>query len=337
VREVTRQLEVDAATILLVNIGTNTLEFAAGTGFHSNYSQNLRLRIGEDYAGKIVLERKKILIPDISKAEPQFNQAHIAGVENFVVYFGLPLTSKGQIKGVMEIFHRSPIEPDEDWLAYLETLAGQAAIAIDNAQLFENLQQSNTELILAYDATIEGWSYALDLRDKETEGHTLRVTEITTRLCEKFGMNKDELRYARWGALLHDIGKMGVPDAILQKPGKLTDEEWAIMKKHPVFARNMLRRINYLKSATDIPYCHHEKWDGSGYPQGLKGEQIPLAARIFAIADVWDALTSDRPYRKAWSKSKTLEHIKDGAGSHFDPQVVEVFLELEELWKTAED
>ena len=189
----------------------------------------------------------------------------------------------------------------------------------------------------AYDATIEGWSYALDLRDKETEGHTLRVTEITTRLCEKLGLNEGELKYARWGALLHDIGKMGIPDAILQKPDKLTDDEWVVMKMHPTFARNMLQRINYLKSAIDIPYCHHEKWDGNGYPRGLKGEQIPLQARIFAIADVWDALISDRPYRPAWPKSDALDYIKSGSGAHFDPQFVEMFLEFDDLWSEADE
>jgi putative nucleotidyltransferase with HDIG domain len=247
------------------------------------------------------------------------------------------LIAKGQLKGVLEVFQRAPLDVDDDWLSFLETLAEQAAIAIDNAQLFSTLQKTNADLSLAYDATIEGWSYALDLRDKETEGHTQRVTEITTKLCRKFGLSEKELTYARWGALLHDIGKMGVPDAILQKPGKLSDEEWVIMKMHPVYARNMLERINYLKSAIDIPYCHHEKWDGSGYPSGLKGEQIPLTARIFAITDVWDALTSDRPYRPAWPKSDTLDHIKSGAGTHFDPQVVKVFLESEELWKDTDE
>ncbi len=192
-----------------------------------------------------------------------------------------------------------------------------------------DLQRSNTDLILAYDATIEGWSKALDLRDKETEGHTQRVAEMTERLARAMGFSETEVVHARRGGLLHDIGKMGVPDGILLKPDKLTDEEWVLMRKHPQFAYEMLSPITYLKPALDIPYCHHEKWDGSGYPRGLKGEQIPLAARLFAIIDVYDALTSDRPYRAAWSKEKTLEHIKAGAGMHFDPKVVEAFLQLQ--------
>jgi HD-GYP domain-containing protein (c-di-GMP phosphodiesterase class II) len=179
---------------------------------------------------------------------------------------------------------------------------------------------------MAYDETIEGWSQAMDLRDKETEGHSRRVTEITVKLAGNFGIPQDELRHIRWGALLHDIGKLAIPDEVLRKPGAFTDEERAIMRKHPQFAYDMLIPITYLHSSLDIPYCHHEKWDGTGYPRGLKGNQIPLAARIFAVVDVWDALTSDRPYRKAWSKDKTLEYIQEQSGKHFDPMVIGPFL-----------
>ncbi len=211
------------------------------------------------------------------------------------------------------------------------TLAAQAAIAISNALLLGDLKASNMELSQAYDATIAGWSGALDLRDKETEGHSQRVTEMTLKLARAFGLTDDELLHARRGALLHDIGKMGIPDAILLKPGQLTNEEWVIMRKHPEFAYNLLAPIDYLKPALDIPYCHHEKWDGSGYPRGLKGTEIPLAARIFAVVDVWDALTSDRPYRAAWSKEKVREHILFSSGTHFDPQVVDVLLKSDIL------
>jgi putative nucleotidyltransferase with HDIG domain len=214
-------------------------------------------------------------------------------------------------------------------LDFLEALAGQAAIAIDNATLFNNLQQSNIELLQAYDATLEGWSHFLDLRDKETEGHSQRVTEMTLKVGREMGMSDQDLKYARRGALLHDIGKLGVPDNILLKPGPLTEEEWTIMRRHPVYAQEILSRINYLRPSLDIPYCHHEKWDGSGYPKGLKEEQIPLAARIFALVDVWDALCSDRPYRPAWSEDKAMEYIKDQPGIHFDPKVVEIFLKLQ--------
>lgn len=181
---------------------------------------------------------------------------------------------------------------------------------------------------MAYDATIEGWSHALDLRDKETEGHSLRVTELTVILARAFGLRDTELVQVRWGALLHDIGKMGVPDGILLKPGALTDEEWIAMKKHPIFAYEMLSPIRYLRMALDIPYCHHERWDGTGYPRGLSGDQIPLIARIFAVVDVWDAVTSKRPYRPAWTRSEALKYIQTSSGTHFDPQVVNLFLEV---------
>lgn len=190
-----------------------------------------------------------------------------------------------------------------------------------------NLIEANSQLLKAYEATIEGWSHAMDLRDRETEGHSHRVAGMTVELAEKFGLGEDELVQVRRGALLHDMGKLGIPDHILHKPGSLTDEEWETMRKHPQFAYDMLYRIEYLRPAMDIPYCHHEKWDGSGYPRGLKGEEIPAPARLFAIVDVWDALTSDRPYRSAWSEEKALAYIKEQSGRHFDPKIVELFLQ----------
>jgi putative two-component system response regulator len=190
-----------------------------------------------------------------------------------------------------------------------------------------NLQQAHAQLLAAYDATIEGWSHAMDLRDHETEGHSQRVTELTLKLAKSYGMDEEAINQLRRGALLHDMGKIGVPDAILHKPDKLTDEEWVVMRKHPQFAYDMLHPIEYLRPCIDIPYCHHEKWDGTGYPRGLKGAQIPLVARIFTVVDVWDALTSDRPYRPAWTKEKVREHILTSSGTYFDPQVVDAFMQ----------
>jgi len=193
-----------------------------------------------------------------------------------------------------------------------------------------NIEHAHNELKAAYDATIEGWSRAMDLRDRETEGHTQRVTHLTLKLAEAAGMNQEELVHIRRGALLHDMGKLGIPDSVLHKPDKLTDEEWVLMRQHPQLAYDMLHPIDYLHPALDIPYCHHEKWDGSGYPRGLKGEQIPLVARLFAIVDVWDALTSDRPYRPAWQKEETLKYIKGQTDKHFDPRAVDLFFQIVE-------
>ena len=194
----------------------------------------------------------------------------------------------------------------------------------------EKLQKAHHHLLDAYDATIAGWSHAMDLRDRETEGHSHRVTDLTLKLAQAYGCSDEELTHIRHGALLHDMGKLGIPDSILQKPNTLTDEEWATMRKHPQFAFDMLYPIEYLRAALDIPLCHHEKWDGTGYPHGLKGEEIPVAARIFAIVDVWDALTSDRPYRPAWSKEAALDFIREQSGNHFDPKVVDLFFKVME-------
>jgi PAS domain S-box-containing protein/putative nucleotidyltransferase with HDIG domain len=329
--QTTTQLGIDAASVLLLNPHSQTLTYAAGRGFRTDALQHTRLRLGEGFAGRAALERQFIHIPDLRGRKTDFLRSPYFLAEGFVAYYVVPLIAKGKVKGVLEVFHRAPYEANDEWRAFLETLAGQAAITLDNAMLFNDLQRSNTDLTLAYDATIEGWSHALDLRDKETEGHTQRVTELTERLARTMELSEAELVHIRRGALLHDIGKMGVPDHILLKPDKLTDEEWALMRQHPQFAFDMLAPIAYLRQALDIPYCHHEKWDGSGYPRGLKGEQIPLAARIFAVIDVYDALTSDRPYRKAWSREKTLEHIKTNSGTHFDPKVVEAFISLQQV------
>ena len=230
------------------------------------------------------------------------------------------------LKGVLEIYFRHAFLADVEWLEFLEMLAQQTAIAINNAKLLTSLQSSNIELLNSYEATLKGWVDALDMRDHETEGHTQRVTELSLKLARLMGIKDKETINFQRGALLHDIGKVAISDTILNKPGPLTEEEWVIMRKHPLFAYQLLSKSRYLIPALDIPYCHHEKWDGSGYPRKLKGEAIPLTARIFAIVDVWDALISDRPYRKVWTKKKALEYIREQSGKHFDPQVVKFFL-----------
>jgi len=334
---VTLELGVDAADILILNPNSQMLEYGADRGFRTKIARQAQVRLGESYAGRAALKRRLVQIPNLrDEPDNELLTTHLAG-EDFFCYYGVPLITKGQVKGVLEVFHRTALQPDAEWFDFLDTLAGQAALAVENATLFEDLQRSNLELTLAYDATIEGWSRALDLRDKETEGHTLRVARMAVKLARAFGLSETELVQVRWGALLHDIGKMGIPDEILLKPGPLIDEEWAAMKKHPTFAYEMLAPIRFLRLALDIPYAHHEKWNGTGYPRGLKGEQIPLVARIFAVVDVWDALISHRPYRAAWTEEKAREHIRASSGTHFDPRVADVFMQMsnqasETLW-----
>ena len=327
------QLRVDAACVLLFNPYTQVLEYASGHGFSTGRITLAKVHLGEGYSGRVAKERKTIVIPDIIVVHDGSTPWHLIEDEDFKAYIGVPLIAKGQVKGVLEIFNRTTLVPDMEFIEFAEALAGQAAIALDNAEMFENLARTNSELLVAYDTTIEGWSRALDYRDKETEGHSLRVTEMAVRVCKAMGMSAEELVHVRRGALLHDIGKLGVPDSILLKPGKLTADEFAVIKKHPDFAFKLLSPIEFLHPAMDIPYCHHEKWDGSGYPRGLKGKEIPLSARIFAIIDVWDALRSDRPYRPAWTIDKTHDYILSKSGIDFDPKIVGVFLKMEGFGK----
>ncbi len=324
-------LQVDAANILLFSPPTNRLEYAHKKGFDTGALRHTKLRLGDGFAGRAALERQTVHIPNLSESPGGFDETQLVGTEGFVSYFAVPLIAKGELMGVLEMFHRAEFDPDSEWLLFMNTLANQAAIAIDNLRLFNNLQTANMEIIRAYDKTLEGWGLALALKDDETETHTLRVTDVTVKLAQALGLKEEELLHIRRGALLHDIGKIGVPDSILLKDGPLTEDEWELMKRHPILANEFLSEIDYLKAAKDIPYCHHEKWDGTGYPQGLKGQQIPLAARIFAVVDVWDALLSDRPYRKAWSEERVRQHLLDQAGKHFDPEVVKVF--LSEVWQ----
>jgi len=331
IAHVAEQFHVDAADVLLLNRHTQTLEYAAGRGFRSSAIKDSHLKLGEGVAGEAALERRSIRIPDrLGQANGFVRPSRLEG-EGFVAYYAVPLMAKGRVQGVLEALHRSPLDLDEEQQGFLEALAAQAAIAIDNATLFEDLQRSHSAVTLAYDATLEGWAHALELRDSVTEHHTERVTEMTMRLARSLGVGEADLVHLRRGALLHDIGKIGIPDTILRKAGSLTPEEWEIMRRHPLLAFEMLQPIAYLRPALDIPYCHHEHWNGNGYPRGLKGEQIPLAARIFALADIWDALNAaDRPYREPLSREAACDEIRSLAGTHLDPAVVEVFLRTDQ-------
>ncbi len=324
------QLNVDAASIFKMSASLHKLSFAAGRGFESTESELDAFDRSTSFAGRVSSQRKSIIITEIRQETMPIWFSGFLVREKFVAYIGVPLIAKGTLVGVLEVFHRSPIQATSEWVGFLETLATQAALAMDNAELFTDLQQSNRSLALSYDATIEGWSRALDLRDEETEGHTQRVTELTVNLARIMQIPEEQITHMRRGALLHDIGKMGIPDSILLKPSELTEEETQVMHQHPQYAYDLIAPIRYLQSAMDIPFCHHEKWDGSGYPRGLAGERIPLAARIFSVVDVWDALTSDRPYREAWPEDKALAYIRMNSGTYFDPHVVEVFLKTRE-------
>lgn len=321
-------LLVDAADILWYDPHTRTLVHSASRGFRTPALRHTRLALGQGNAGRVALDRTRMLIPDLRLAPGGLERSPLLEEEDFVTYLAVPLLGKGTVQGVLEVFMRRPFEPAPEWIDALETFAGQAAIAVDNAMLFDALRKSNQDLLEAYEATLQGWSRALELRDQETQGHSVRVVDLTTRLAVQMGVREADLVHVRRGVLLHDIGKMVVPDSILLKPGPLSDDEWRLMRQHPQTAYDLLSPIEYLRPALDVPYAHHERWDGTGYPRGLRGPQIPLAARIFAVVDVWDALTSDRPYRAAWTRAQARAHLQEQAGQSFDAPVVEAFLRL---------
>ena len=317
--ELTRQLRSSGAVVRVLRPDSCMLEVAAEVDVREHGDVG-PVHLGAGIAGRAVMEARVLQC-----------EARFPGDEDStgsLVHVAAPLIAKGRPNGVLEIWVEKEKIVDAEWFSFLEMLAGQTAIAIDNVLMFEEIQRSNLELVLAYDSTIEGWSKALELRDKETEGHTKRVTELSVQLARQMGFSESAIVQVRRGALLHDIGKMGVPDEILLKPDKLTKEEFDTMKKHTEYAFEWLSPIPFLREAIEIPYCHHEKWDGTGYPRGLKGEQIPLAARVFAVVDVFDALTVDRPYRVAMEVPEVLDYIEGQSGTHFDPRVVEAFLKL---------
>ncbi len=331
VDEMVNELQVDAAAVLLLNPLSNHLEFAAHRGFFTsaNRLRKIQVPLQNSFAGKAFLEQRTFPIRDLRECDHKELILREFNGDNFRSYFAAPLISKGNVIGVLEVFNRHVTDPEDNWLIFFEALAAQASLALDNSMLFEDLKRSNAEIKRAYDATLEGWVQALDMRDEETEHHSQRVTEMTLELAQMMGITGEKLMHIKRGALLHDIGKIGVPDSILLKPGPLNDDEWKIMKQHPVLAYHFLSAIPYLEPALDIPYCHHERWDGSGYPRGLKGKEIPLAARIFSVIDVWDALASDRPYRKAWSEMKVIAYLREQSGILFDPDVVDEFINLQ--------
>jgi HD-GYP domain-containing protein (c-di-GMP phosphodiesterase class II) len=274
---------------------------------------------------EIKMRRSPIILADAS-SDPRLRRwgetSYVRG------WMSVPLITRGEVIGYITLDNHVEAAYSLEAGNLAQAFAHQAAAAIENARLFEGMQNSLEELNQAYESTIEGWSKAMDLRDKETEGHTQRVTELTTRLAISMGINGEALVHMRRGALLHDIGKMGVPDRILLKPDNLSDDELILMRRHPKYAYDMLSAISYLRPALEIPYCHHERWDGKGYPQGLKAEEIPLAARLFAVVDVWDALTSDRPYRPAWTHQEAMSYIKELSEEHFDPKIIEKFVAI---------
>jgi HD-GYP domain-containing protein (c-di-GMP phosphodiesterase class II) len=327
-RQVIGQLRVDAADVLLLDPSTRRLEFAAGQGFQRSGLQLVPLTVGQGYAGIAAMEKRTVKVPDLKGRQTDFLSSPSFVQEGFASYYAVPLIAKGQARGVLEIYNRSPLKPAEDWFEFMGTLAGQAAIAIDSASLFQELQRSNTDLTSAYEVAIHGWVEALELSGRETSGHAARVVDKSVDLGYHMGMSETDLIHLRRGAILHDIGNLGVPEHLLNKPGPLSDTEWPIVREHPRIALQLLSPMSFLSQAIDIPHYHHERWDGTGYPDGMRGEQIPQTARLFSVVDVYDSMTHPRPYRPAWNPAEAVDYIRHQVGLHFDPAVVRAFLKL---------
>jgi len=240
----------------------------------------------------------------------------------------VPMVAKGDVIGLVQVLSGRPARFQQPDASLLTLICNTAAIAVQNIRLSQNLERTSHDLAQTYEATVDGWTRALLLRDSITEGHTHRVIGLTVELSKKLGLEPTELVHIKRGAQLHDIGKIGIEDKILRKNGPLDEAEWREMRKHPLYAYELLRPIPHFHQVLDIPYCHHEKWDGSGYPRRLKGEEIPLSARIFSIVDVWDALSSNRPYRRAWPRARVIDYIQSENARHFEPVITSAFLEL---------
>jgi putative nucleotidyltransferase with HDIG domain len=276
-----------------------------------------------------VLTKAPVYLEDARIASLSPAEKSVVDARHLISVLYFPLVLKENVIGVFIVGTMDkPRQFTDDEIDLCNVMAYEVSLAVANAQLYRKTQQAVTDLAHAYDATLEGWSRILDMRDHATDEHTQRVTTLTLALAGRMGIPESELGHIRRGALLHDIGKMAIPDSILQKSETLSEAEKDIMRTHPEKAHEILSRIDYLLPALDIPYCHHEKWDGTGYPRRLKGEEIPLSARLFAIVDVFDALTSDRPYRKAWEKEKALKYIQEQSGKHFFPDAVDVFVDM---------
>jgi putative nucleotidyltransferase with HDIG domain len=333
------QIAIESAADLLgfesgaiYTLETDFLYLGATTpSLPSEFPEELRLARLHDHPHieKVVLTKDPLYLDDARIAPLSAAERIVVDSRHLVSILYFPLILKENVTGAFIVGTTSKVRQfAKSEMDLCHILSYQVSLAVANAQLYQKTQQALADLSQAYDATLKGWSQVLDMRDHITDEHTNRVAELAIELAARMGIPDDELGHLRRGALLHDIGKMAIPDAILQKPDMLTAAEQEIMNTHPEKAYRLLSQIDYLVPAMDIPYCHHEKWDGTGYPRGLKGEEIPLSARVFAVVDVYDALTTDRPYRKAWSKEKALAHIQEQSGRHFCPDVVEMFLEM---------
>lgn len=318
------ELNITAGAIHIFRSNSNQIDFSDVFGINYSVRQD-EVIFSDDSRARLIAAGISLLDGDDF---PEFKVHDGLYTRQYRRVYFSPIVILDRLKGFIELAFEDEPAITEPWLSYFHSVITQTAVGIDKIELLRSLQIHNQNLQRSYDGLINGWAKALELRDEETRGHSDRVTNLAMRMAERFGFAGEALNNFRVGCILHDIGKMGVPDTILLKPGKLSEDEWVVMRKHPEMAYQLLSDLPFLKDALDVPYCHHELWNGSGYPKGLAGEDIPLAARIFTVVDVWDALSSDRPYRKAWDREKVIEYILDNRGKLYDPRVVDRFMQI---------
>ena len=316
----------DAAALLIYKSTTGLLEAVAAQGWLKKVYEK-PFRKDEGLVGFVFGSGHTYISPNL-RQDPFLLARSRPFVPDPSSSISVPVKNERGTSGVFTLAVKDPSRITKELVQFVEMFGSYCGIVLGRSEQIQELRQAKDEVAQAYDETLRGWARALGYRDSETFEHTERVTELSSALGKALGLEERQLEALRRGAILHDIGKIGIPDAILGKPGALTEEEQAVMRTHAAFAYELLKPIDFLKDAVVVPYCHHEHWDGSGYPRGLKGEQIPLLARIFTVADVYDALTSDRPYRAAWTKEQTLDYIRSQSGKIFDPHIVEVFLSV---------
>ena len=321
------QLDVDAAA-LFIKSSSGSLDYLHGKGFRISGSEDIFINSIVDIAGQAMNEGRIFSISDLRLKGRNYSRPQMLVAEEFVSYHVAPLFADGNPRGIIEVYSRKIHDPKPAWLDLFDTIARDVSLALQNQNIFQTNQLNGEKKQVSYGATLDAWMAAMLLRGGEIEGHARRVTDMTLRLAKAVGIPEEQLGNVVRGAMLHDVGKLVIPDQILQKPGPLTKKEWELMHKHPEFAYQMLSPISELRPALSIPYSHHERWDGSGYPQGLSETDIPLQVRVFSIVDVWDALRSDRPYRDAWPDSAVYRYISDQSGKYFDPRVTRAFLDL---------
>lgn len=328
--QINAQLGVEFSLLFLNAEDSRNLLCQYSRGLHLIKDNGHHTNPNPALAQRVIAKGEPIIIEDLTETSWFAENEASFPYDDLKFYAGIPLFNLGETIGVLEVCSKDAFSPDPDWVSFFNMIAGQTAIAIVHVNQFHDIRRLNADLLNSYENTLEGWARVLEFKDRETKGHSDRVTQMAMKLGQAMGMTTDELVHLRRGAVLHDIGKLCIPEKILFKEGPLDEYEWEIMKQHPIYAQEFVADIQFLQPATNILLFHHERWDGSGYPLGLKGKQIPLAARIFMVIDVWDALSFDRPYRKAWSLDKVRKYLRESAGKLFDPKVVEVFLEITE-------